>query len=149
VTHRGAGPIREHPPYEWELRNPRFNGQKRSQKRAIAIDLGFAEIWLGQSLVNGARATDLKPLQRVAARSYQGLQIDKRPGELVFSGVSGLFSEVRVGGCRKWITNFGNGALPGQGFHHFDRLFALPRSHDWASVPPLQTAPSLRDKDFP
>jgi len=55
VTHRGASPIREHPPNEWELRNPRFNGQKRNQISAIAIDLGFAEIWLGHRLVNGAR----------------------------------------------------------------------------------------------
>src|SRR4051812_7525820 len=31
-----------------------------------------------------------------------------------------------------------------QGIHHFDRLFALPRSHDWASVPPPHTYPSLR-----
>src|SRR5258708_16299375 len=31
-----------------------------------------------------------------------------------------------------------------QGFHHFDRLFALPRPHDWASVPPPKTAPSLK-----
>jgi hypothetical protein len=53
VTHRSAGPIRERPPNEWEFSNPRFNGQKRSQKRAIAIDSGFAEIWLGQRLVNG------------------------------------------------------------------------------------------------
>jgi len=28
---------------------------KRSEKRAIAIDLDFAEIWLGQSLVNGGQ----------------------------------------------------------------------------------------------
>jgi len=55
VKHRGAGPDPGHPPNEWELRNPRFNGQKRSQIRAIAIDLGFAEIWLGHRLVNGAK----------------------------------------------------------------------------------------------
>jgi hypothetical protein len=91
VTHRGAGPVREHPPYEWELRNPGFNGQKRSQKHAIAIDLGFAEIWLGQSLVNGARAADLQPLQRLQHRSYRGLQTDKRPRDLRFSGVPRLF----------------------------------------------------------
>ena len=35
-----------------------------------------------------------------------------------------------------------------QGFHHFDRLFALPRPPDWASVPPLQTAPSFRIRIF-
>jgi hypothetical protein len=28
---------------------------KTQQKHAIAIDLGCAEIWLGQSLVNGAK----------------------------------------------------------------------------------------------
>jgi hypothetical protein len=55
VTHRGARPIREHPPNEWELRDPRFNGQKRSQICAITIDSSFAEIWLGQRLVNGAK----------------------------------------------------------------------------------------------
>jgi hypothetical protein len=54
VTHRGADPDPGHPPNEWEFSNPGFNGKKR-QKRAIAIDLGFAEIWLGQRLVNGAR----------------------------------------------------------------------------------------------
>jgi hypothetical protein len=52
---REQAPIPEHPPNEWEFSNPRFNGQKRSQMSAIAIDLGFAEIWLGQSLVNGAK----------------------------------------------------------------------------------------------
>src|SRR5260221_1746343 len=30
-----------------------------------------------------------------------------------------------------------------QGIHHFDRLFALPRPDDWASVPPPQSVPSL------
>jgi hypothetical protein len=80
VTHRGAGPVREHPPYEWELRNPRFNGQKRSQKRAIAIDLGFAEIWLGQSLVNGARAADLQPLQRLQHAHTRGFKSISGPG---------------------------------------------------------------------
>jgi hypothetical protein len=54
VTRRGAGPDSlGYPPNEWELRNPGFNGQKRSQKRATAIDVGCAEIWLGQRLVNG------------------------------------------------------------------------------------------------
>jgi hypothetical protein len=53
VTHRGAGPDPGYSPDEWELRNPRFNGQN-AEKRAIAIDLGLAEIWLGQRLVNGA-----------------------------------------------------------------------------------------------
>jgi hypothetical protein len=56
VTHRGLPLHRDHPPNEWEFSNPRFNGQKRSQKRAIAIDLDFAEIWLGQRLVNGGQA---------------------------------------------------------------------------------------------
>ena len=28
-----------------------------------------------------------------------------------------------------------------QGIHHFDRLFALPRLPDWASVPPPQNSP--------
>jgi hypothetical protein len=36
------------------IQQPGFNGKKRSQMRAIAIDSGFAEIWLGQRLVNGA-----------------------------------------------------------------------------------------------
>jgi hypothetical protein len=43
-----------------------------------------------------------------------------------------------------------------QGFHHFDRFFALPRRHDWASVPPPKTvgfeaknSPDFEDKDFP
>ncbi len=39
-----------------------------------------------------------------------------------------------------------------QGFHHFDRFFALPRRHDWASVPPPekpQSCPGFEDKDFP
>src|SRR6187399_2622840 len=31
-----------------------------------------------------------------------------------------------------------------QGIHHFDRLFALPRRHDWASVPPPLPPPSSR-----
>jgi hypothetical protein len=58
VTHRGAGcGFGKYPPNEWEFSNPRFNGQKRSQKRAIAIDLGFAEIWLGQRLVNGVKVS--------------------------------------------------------------------------------------------
>jgi hypothetical protein len=35
-----------------------------------------------------------------------------------------------------------------QGIHHFDRLFALPRPLDWASVP-AALAPLLQDKDFP
>jgi hypothetical protein len=34
-----------------------------------------------------------------------------------------------------------------QGFHHFDRLFALPSQDDWASVPP--PVAFLEDKDFP
>jgi hypothetical protein len=54
VTNCGADPVRGHPPNEWEFSNPRFNRQKRSQIRAIAIDLGFGEIWLGHRLVNGA-----------------------------------------------------------------------------------------------
>jgi hypothetical protein len=59
---------------------------KRSQKRAIAIDLGFAEIWLGQSLVNGARAADLKPLQRLQHAHTSGFKSIKRPWELIFLG---------------------------------------------------------------
>jgi hypothetical protein len=80
VTHRGAGPVREHPPYEWELRNPGFNGQKRSQKHAIAIDLGFAEIWLGQSLVNGARAADLQPCSGCSIAHTGGFKPISGPG---------------------------------------------------------------------
>jgi hypothetical protein len=55
VTHRGAGPGPGAFAKWWEFSNPRLNGQKRSQIRAIAVDRGFAEIWLGQSLVNGAK----------------------------------------------------------------------------------------------
>ena len=56
VTHRGKCPDPgRHPPNEWELSNPRFNGQKRSKISAIAIDTVPAEIWLGQGLVNGAK----------------------------------------------------------------------------------------------
>src|ERR1700730_14317798 len=78
----------------------------------------------------------------VAARSYQGLQIDKRPWDLAFLRVPRLFPKVVSEGVANGSRTSGNGALPGQGFHHFDRLFALPRPHDWASVPPLQTAPN-------
>src|SRR5450755_3246209 len=45
-----------------------------------------------------------------------------------------------------WATGLST-ARSCQGFHHFDRFFALPRPHDWASVPPPQTAPPL-DKGF-
>jgi hypothetical protein len=39
VTHRGKIPLaRGHPPNEWELSNPRFNGKKRSKISAIAAD---------------------------------------------------------------------------------------------------------------
>ena len=31
VREAAPAPIREHPPNEWELSNPRFNGQKRQQ----------------------------------------------------------------------------------------------------------------------
>jgi hypothetical protein len=55
VTHRGAVPVPGASANEWEFSDPRFNGQKRKGKRAIAIDLGFAEIWLGHRLVNGAK----------------------------------------------------------------------------------------------
>jgi len=64
VTHAGRPPAGDHPPNEWEFSNPRFNGQKRSEIRPLAIDLGFAEIWLAQSLVNGGQATSLEPLER-------------------------------------------------------------------------------------
>jgi hypothetical protein len=41
-THRDASRCEPkdwgHPPIEWELSNPRFNGQKRSKINAIAID---------------------------------------------------------------------------------------------------------------
>jgi hypothetical protein len=36
------------------IQQSKVNGQKRGQMRAIATDLGFAEIWLAQRLVNGA-----------------------------------------------------------------------------------------------
>src|SRR5205823_9543171 len=37
VTHRGKHPVPErHPPNEWELSNPGFNGKKRSKISAIA-----------------------------------------------------------------------------------------------------------------
>src|SRR5467141_4713566 len=85
----------------------------------------------------------------VAARSYQGLQIDKRPWDLVFLGVPRLLPKFGSEGAANGSRTSETGHSACQGFHHFDRLFALPRSHDWASVPPLQTAPSLRDKDFP
>jgi hypothetical protein len=86
VTRRGTDPRSgEQPPNEWEFSNPRFNGQKRNEIGALAIDLDLAEIWLDPSLVNAPSC---------------------------------------------------------QGFHHFDRLFTLPSRHDWASVPPPQTAPS-------
>jgi hypothetical protein len=41
------------------IQQSKINGQKRSQMRAIAIDLGFAEIWLGQRLVNGANLSGI------------------------------------------------------------------------------------------
>jgi hypothetical protein len=33
VTRRGARPGKGHPPIEWDLGNPRFNGQKRQQNK--------------------------------------------------------------------------------------------------------------------
>src|SRR2546430_9316953 len=88
VTHRGKHPVPErHPPNEWELSNPRFNGKKRSKISAIAA---------------GRSGTDMAG-----------------------SGPCQLASI-----C--------------QGIHHFDRLFALPRPHDWASVPPPLPPPSSR-----
>jgi hypothetical protein len=98
VTHCKPVPSRGHPPNKWEFSNPRFNDQKRSQKRVIAID--------------------------PAAERY--------------------------GWARALST-----ALTCQGFHHFDRLFALPMPHDWASVAPPRTAfgpgrpHDFEDKDFP
>src|SRR6186713_385657 len=80
VTRRGKYPVPgRHPPNEWELSNPRFNGKKRSKISAIA-----------------------------AVRSGT---------DMAGSGPCQLASI-----C--------------QGIHHFDRLFALPRRYDWASVPP-------------
>jgi hypothetical protein len=74
VTRRGPAPDRDHPSNEWEFSNPRFNGQKRSEIRAIAIDLGLAEIWLGQRLVNGSRGRRFEALAAVAARFNRGFK---------------------------------------------------------------------------
>jgi hypothetical protein len=120
---------------------------KRSQKHAIAIDLGGAEIWLGRKLVNGGWCRRFEAPEAFAASSYQELQIDKRHQKSLILSVPLLFPKF-VSVVQRGFTNFGNGALTCQGFHHFDRLFALPRLHDWASVaPPRQ--PIFQDKDFP
>src|SRR5260370_34267306 len=48
-----------------------------------------------------------------------------------------------LGACQRgWRHRFG--APAGPGIHHFDRLFALPMPHDWASVPPPLASPSSR-----
>jgi hypothetical protein len=124
VTHRGAGPDPGHPPNEWEFSNPRFNGQKRSQIGASAIDRVRQRYGWAAGLSTAAKAADLKSLQRLPRAHTTDFEIGERPWEPV--------SEVRDGGCRDGK----NGALTCQGFHHFDRVFALPRLHDWASVPP-------------
>jgi len=43
------------PPNEWEISSPGFNGQKRQQYKRYRHWHDGAEIWLGQSLVNGAQ----------------------------------------------------------------------------------------------
>jgi hypothetical protein len=55
IVTQQAAPERAFPSNEQEFSNPRFNGQNAAKKRAIAIDLGSAEIWPGQRLVNGAQ----------------------------------------------------------------------------------------------
>ena len=48
VTRRGPAPNRGPSANEWELSNPRFNGQKRSKISAIAIDtIGQRYGWVG------------------------------------------------------------------------------------------------------
>jgi hypothetical protein len=74
VTRRGPAQTGDHPSNEWEFSNPRFNGQKRSEIRAITIDLGLAEIWLGQRLVNGSRGRRFEALAAVAARLNRGFK---------------------------------------------------------------------------
>jgi hypothetical protein len=48
---------------------------KNAPKYAIAIDLGLAEIWLGQKLVNGGQC---RQFAAFAAGLCPALQIDKR-----------------------------------------------------------------------
>src|ERR1700738_3356892 len=109
----------------------------KTPKYAIAIDLGLAEIWLGQKLVNGG------PCRRFAAFAaglYQELQFDKRRWESSIFARAPLVSEDRAGGSAR-VHEVRKRALAFQGFHHFDRLFALPSPHDWASVPPPPNSP--------
>ena len=160
VTHRGPVPNREHPPNEWEFSNPRFNGQKRSEIRAIAIAPAGQRYGWARGLSTAARAAGLKPRQRLQRAHNEGLQIDKRPWEPAFSGAPRLFPKISAGGCREGPRTSETGHATCQGFHHFDRLFALPIPHDWASVPPPRTAlleqpwhprspHDFEDKDFP
>jgi hypothetical protein len=92
VTHRGAGPDPGHPPNEWEFGIPGLTAENASETSAFAIDLGFAEIWLGQSLVNGGGPCRSQ-VQAVVAASVQGTL--KPCHKLVFFTIAG--SGIRSG----------------------------------------------------
>jgi ribosomal protein S18 acetylase RimI-like enzyme len=80
VTHRGPIPNREHPPNEWEFSNPRFNGQKRSEIRAIAIAPAGQRYGWPTALSTAAGAADLKPLQRLQHVQTRGFKSISGPG---------------------------------------------------------------------
>jgi hypothetical protein len=88
---------------------------KRSKKRAIAIDLGPAEIWLGQWLVNGARRCRFKALNLVSAHCNGLAAKPQAPANRHPSGVAGLRAESAVEGAAK----VGYGAFPFKPFKDF------------------------------
>jgi hypothetical protein len=112
---------------------------KRDKSGAIAIDSGLAQIWLGLSLVNAMRA------------GYSGLWRRPSPASDCFPQ-GNLNPGLEIQGLP--LIQGLNSTLAFPGFHHFDRLFALPRPRDWASVAPLLNGPPQQPygfeyKDFP
>src|ERR1700722_8770809 len=116
---------------EWEIGNPGFNGENASKINVSPLTQGFAEIWLGQRLVTAARG-------RRRPRSFHvfGLVLETDPG----AGRIGVYHwHLERSGRHDRGHGLPTAAFPG--FHHFDRLFALPRRRDWASVARPQIAP--------
>jgi hypothetical protein len=105
------------------VQQSRVQRPKRGKTGAIAIDSGWAEIWLAQRVVNAAKGLAIQCLKPLA-----------NPGFRIVSQTDG--PAFTIGGKRP--SACGGEALSGKaafpGFHHFDRLFALPRPRDWASV---------------
>jgi hypothetical protein len=75
------------PSNEWEFSNPGFKGQNAAKKRAIAIDLGAAEIWLGHRLVNGGRDRRFEAFGSGFGTLKPGFTTDQRPRQ---TGIFGM-----------------------------------------------------------